>query len=154
VKILNVVEIVVLHWGGLDMEPNNKSWKNKIYKASENAGKFEWLFYLIVLSILLPYRIGYIQFSYDDPTGFILLDFILAVNMIAFSTRLAATFRKKRAEKPFATCNNCDRKIDPPHKAKWKCECGMELKFPASKNENLQKDKDPKSNSKENQKDT
>ena len=153
-KILNVVEIVVLHWGGLDMEPNNKSWKNKIYKASENAGKFEWLFYLIVLSILLPYRIGYIQFSYDDPTGFILLDFILAVNMIAFSTRLAATFRKKRAEKPFATCNNCDRKIDPPHKAKWKCECGMELKFPASKNENLQKDKDHKSNSEENQKDT
>ncbi len=136
------------------MKPNNKSWKNKIYKASENAGKVEWLFYLIVLSILLPYRTGAIQFNFDDPTGFILLDFILAVNMIAFSTRLVATFRKKRAEKPFATCNNCNRKIDPPHKAKWKCECGMELKFPASKNENLQKDKDPKSNSKENQKDT
>ena len=136
------------------MEHNNRSWKNKIYKASENAGKFEWLFYLTILSILLPYRMGAIQISYDDPTGFIFIDFILAINIIAFSTRLVSTFRKKREEKPFVTCNNCQRKIDPPPKAKWKCECGMELKFPPPKNKNLQKDTDSESNSEKNQKDT
>lgn len=136
------------------MEHNNRSWKNKIYKASENAGRYEWLFYLVVISILLPFRLGLIQISYEDPTGFILLDFILVVNIIAFSTRLASTFRKKESRRPFVTCNNCGREIDPPPKAKWKCKCGMELKFPPSKNENLQKDKDHEPNSKENQKDT
>lgn len=124
------------------MEKKKSSLKNKISKAQDSAEKYEWLFYLVVISVLLPFRLGFVQINYDDSTGLILLDFIIAVNIIAFSTRLASTIRKKEIPRPYVICTNCERKINPPPKSKWKCVCGMELKFPPPQKDNNQKEQD------------
>jgi len=111
------------------MKDNNGSTsRKKISSALDSVEKFEWLFFLVILVILIPYRFGFIE---EGLLGFI--DFIIAINIIALSTTAISKIRKKDSQKPFVICSNCGNRIDPPPKAKWKCKCGFELKFPPKK---------------------
>ena len=113
------------------MKENHESRSRKrITSALDNVEKYEWLFFLVILVILIPYRFGVIEVI---QIGFI--DFIIAINIIALSTTAISKIRKKASQKPFVTCSNCGGIIDPPPKAKWRCKCGFELKFPPKKEE-------------------
>ena len=107
------------------MKENHESrWRKITASALDNVEKFEWLFFLVILVILIPYRFGYIEVI---QIGFI--DFIIGINVIALSTTAISRIRKKDSSRIFVTCSNCGKRIDPP-KAKWRCKCGFELKFP------------------------
>lgn len=108
------------------MVGNKKSsWRDKINNAIDDASNYEWLYYLIVAVILIPFRFGLITVES------ILIDVIITISIIALSTQAFAKFRNrnKNKSKPYLICTNCNNKIGPPQE--WKCsKCGMEYKFP------------------------
>ena len=104
--------------------------KEKIRSAFTLAEKYSWIFYLIILVLLIPFRLGWIEAQEN------VIDFIIAISLISIAAQAVNRLRNRENEsKPYILCQKCKGMIDST--GIWKCKnivdgkiCGWTSTFP------------------------
>ena len=112
------------------MSATTHSFKEKIRLSFSLAEKHSWIFYLIILTLVVPIRFGWIQ-AQDN-----VLDIIIAITITSIISQAINKMRHKDNDsKPFIRCMKCNAKIEPT--GIWKCNnmiagktCGWLCDFP------------------------
>ena len=110
-------------------EPSNP-FREKIRTSFELAEKYSWIFYLIILVLLVPFRLGFIEAKEQ------IIDVIISISLISIAAQCVNKIRHRNNEsKPYIICLKCNSKIEST--GIWKCrniiegkECGWTATFP------------------------
>lgn len=112
------------------MSNNEHSLKEKIRTAFELGEKHSWLFYVIVLVLLVPIRLGFIEAQAE------VIDIVIAISLISITAQAVKKIKNKDNDsKPFIACMKCNSKIEST--GVWTCKniingqvCGWTATFP------------------------
>ncbi len=111
--------------------PNNEHlFKEKIRIAFELAEKHSWIFYVIVLVLLIPIRLGLIDAKEE------VIDIVIAISLISITAQAVKKIKSKDNDsKPYISCMKCNCKIEST--GVWTCKnmvngkvCGWSSTFP------------------------
>jgi len=106
------------------MSKKNNSARERIVQAFEKAEEYSWVFYLIILTLLIPFRIGIIEADEN------IIDVIIVISMISITAQAVNKIRNRStSSKPFIMCLRCNKRIESV--GEWKCKnCGWSSTFP------------------------
>lgn len=112
------------------MSDNDHPLKEKIRSAFTLAERYSWIFYVIILALLIPFRLGWIEAQET------IIDFIIAISLISITAQAVNRLRKKENESsPYIRCQKCQGMIEST--GTWTCKnmfkgkvCGWTSTFP------------------------
>jgi len=104
--------------------------REKIRSAFALAENYSWIFYLVILALLIPFRLGWIEAQES------IIDFIIAISIISITAQAVNKLKNRDNDhKPFIRCLKCHAKIDSV--GVWQCKnivngkmCGWTATFP------------------------